>query len=57
MMQPLGASGVQSMFATPVYKKRRKREKKIPASYPESNFDIPVSTHISSFIIFKNGVK
>lgn len=57
MMQPLGASGVQSMFATPVYKKRRTREKKIPASYPESNFDIPVSTHISSFIIFKNGVK
>lgn len=38
-------------------KKKRKREKKIPAAYPESDFDIPVSIHISSFIIFKNGVK
>lgn len=55
MMQPLGASGVQSMFATPVYKKKkrkREREKKIPAAYPERDFDIPVSAHISSFIIF-----
>ena len=48
MMQPLGASGVPSMFVTPVSSLQMKQnEREIPATYKEIDLDIPVIAHIS----------